>query len=96
MLFVLCLHFVVAGVRSNGFLGLGEKGKRVTCNGFLGLGEKGTGVTCNGFSGLGETCRFRDDSTFHSQLGPTLENLQSEGDPRYSPSARGVPSLQSQ
>ena len=54
MLFVLCLHFVVAGVRSNGFLGLGEKGKRVTCNGFLGLGEKGTRVTCNGFSGLGE------------------------------------------
>ena len=40
MLFVLCLHFVVAGVRSNGFLGLGEKGKRVTCNGFLGLGRR--------------------------------------------------------
>ena len=83
------------GVTCNGFLGLGEKGKRVTCNGFLGLGEKGKGITCSGFSGLGKTCRFRDDSNFPTQLGPTLQNLQGEGDPRYSPSARGVPSLQS-
>ena len=68
MLFVLCLHFVVAGVRSNGFLGLGEKGKRVTCNGFLGLGEKGTGVTCNGFSGLGEKKKMSHETAVYIDL----------------------------